>query len=228
MIKAIYFDAIKTIFKPFPSEVGLYQKVIFEITGKQIHEEVLGPILEKAMTETEKLDSVKDNSIQQWGYYPAKVAELIGCDKADCPNVGEKLRYETWGNPNNYRLYDDILQALKMLKENDLYIACVSNEDGWLSKFFDHFEISEYFEFILTSQEVGVEKPNPLIFEKSLERGGFQPSEILFVGDSLPSDYAGSKAVGMNPLLIDREHKIADDSLIKTDDLTKIMDFING
>lgn len=226
MIRAVFLDAIKTIFSPYPSEAGLYKNVIEKITGIVMTEEELAPILAAAMAETELLDSVKTNSIQQWEHYPTKIAELIGCEKTECKEIGDKLRYETWGNPMNYRLYDDVLPTLKSLQEANVFVACVSNEDGWLSNFFDHFEIRKYFRFILTSQEVGYEKPNPIIFQEALDVADIEPVEVLFVGDSVISDYYGSKAVGMKPLLIDREHKNQDDSVVSVDNLEKLLEYV--
>lgn len=226
MIKAVFFDAIKTLFSPYPSEAGLYQAVIKNVTGKELSIEELKDILKFAMDETEKLDAVKGNSIQQWEHYPTKIAELIGCEASECKNVGDKLRYETWGNPNNYRLYDDILGTLELLKKKNIYIACVSNEDGWLSNFFDHFGIKNYFEFILTSAEVGVEKPNPAIFKEAINKTAFMPEEILFVGDSLISDYYGAGPVGMKPVLIDREFLCEDVNITKINDMIDIKEFL--
>ncbi len=226
MIKAVFFDAIKTIFDPQPSEVELHRKVLEKVTGRSIDETELEQIIKQAITETEKLDIVKTNGLQQWEYYPNKVAELIGCEKSECKNVGDQLRFETWGNPDNYKLFDDVLPTLKTLKEHGIYVACVSNEDGWLSKFFDHFGISEYFQFIITSQEIGFEKPDSRVFHAALIKTEFAQNEVLFVGDSEVSDYQGSLSAGMMPLLIDRDHKNHDDNIVKIDNLERVLEYI--
>lgn len=226
MIKAVFLDAIKTIFAPYPTEIELYKQVIRKTTGKMLSDDEVATILTTAMAETERLDAVRGNSIQQWEYYPSKVAELVGCEKSECKAIGDQLRYETWGNPDNYRLYSDIIPTLKLLREKGIYVACVSNEDGWLSNFFDQFEISEYFNFVLTSDEIGVEKPNPKIFLEALSRTDFKPEEVLFVGDSLISDYEGAKAVGMKPLLIDRDRKNKQNDVVSIDNLIRIQDYM--
>lgn len=226
MIKAVFFDAIKTLFDPQPSELGLHKKVLEEILNCEIDEKRLREAIDLAIRETELLEAVKEDSTKQWEVYPSRVAELIGCKKEDCQSVGEKLLYETWGNPNNYKLFDDVLPTLKLLREKGIYIACVSNEDGWLSKFFDQFEIKDYFEFIMTSKEVGYEKPNPKIFEKALAESGFEPEEILFVGDSVTCDYYGSKAMNMKPLLIDRSGENTDDKVVAINNLERVLEYI--
>lgn len=49
---------------------------------------------------------------------------------------------------------------------------------------------------IIISEEVGVMKPHPQIFEHATKLAGVAPHEILYVGDSLSSDVMGSKNAG--------------------------------
>jgi FMN phosphatase YigB (HAD superfamily) len=52
---------------------------------------------------------------------------------------------------------------------------------------------------------IGVEKPDPRIFEIALkEAGGFQPEQALHIGDSLLKDYLPARGLGMHALLLDR------------------------
>ena len=49
----------------------------------------------------------------------------------------------------------------------------------------------------LFSSEVGRRKPDPAIFERALDALGVEPARALFVGDTLATDVAGAKALGM-------------------------------
>ena len=49
----------------------------------------------------------------------------------------------------------------------------------------------------MDSARVGVEKPDPRIFDAALTALGVPPREALFVGDSLPRDMAGARGIGM-------------------------------
>lgn len=57
-------------------------------------------------------------------------------------------------------------------------------------------EIAHCFESIVISEEAGVSKPDPRIFE--LAAGGIDKSSILMVGDSLSSDIAGGIRYGID------------------------------
>jgi putative hydrolase of the HAD superfamily len=47
------------------------------------------------------------------------------------------------------------------------------------------------------SDEIGLRKPRPEIFEKTLAELGVKPSEALHVGDTLASDVVGARGIGM-------------------------------
>ena len=53
--------------------------------------------------------------------------------------------------------------------------------------------------------DVGWRKPSPRIFEHAAARLGIACGQCLFVGDEPEWDVAGSGAVGMRPVLIDRD-----------------------
>ncbi|GLB53314.1 noncanonical pyrimidine nucleotidase, YjjG family protein [Neptunitalea chrysea] len=60
--------------------------------------------------------------------------------------------------------------------------------------------IDHYFECVINSEMVGVKKPNPLIFEYSLEKANTLPQKSLMIGDSLEADILGAKKVGMHTI----------------------------
>ena len=58
--------------------------------------------------------------------------------------------------------------------------------------------ITRYFQAVVISEEVGVAKPDPRIFEPALAKVGVEASEVLFVGDSVTSDMAAARNAGMD------------------------------
>ena len=61
------------------------------------------------------------------------------------------------------------------------------------------------FAFVIFSQDVQVEKPDPKIFQITAERAGCELTQMLHVGDSLTSDVAGAKNVGAPSVWLNRE-----------------------
>ncbi len=229
MIKAVLFDAIDTLFQPWPDKVGTYVRIVELTTGLKVNRETMEAAWNKVLAETEAAARMESERGMEgklaWVGFNANLLRELGYT-GDCAAMGEKLQYESWGNPDNYHLFEDVLPTLKALQTKNIRIGCVSNEDGKLHTFFEKYSIQDYFEIVIASEEVGHEKPSAEIFEIALDKMKLAPHEIVFVGDSLISDYFGSKAVGMKAVLIDREHKVADDSICKIDSLEKIQELL--
>ncbi len=61
------------------------------------------------------------------------------------------------------------------------------------------------FAFVIFSQDVQVEKPDPKIFQITAERAGCDLKEMLHVGDSLKNDVMGAKNVGIHTVWLNRD-----------------------
>lgn len=61
---------------------------------------------------------------------------------------------------------------------------------------------------IITADMVRAYKPHPTLFKKALDVCGYTADEIIHIGDSIASDVNGAKAVGIKPVLLDREGKM--------------------
>lgn len=57
---------------------------------------------------------------------------------------------------------------------------------------------------ITYSQEAGVEKPDPRIFQIALKRTKANSKEALHVGDRYDADVVGARAAGITLVLLDR------------------------
>ncbi|MCI4357219.1 MAG: HAD-IA family hydrolase [Thermoplasmata archaeon] len=55
-------------------------------------------------------------------------------------------------------------------------------------------------DFLLTSEDAGVEKPDPAIFRRALELAGAEAHDAVMVGDNWPADVEGALAAGIRPV----------------------------
>lgn len=72
-------------------------------------------------------------------------------------------------------------------------------------------------DFIATSAEWGVAKPDPAFFEQVIKAAPGDPEEILYVGDHRDNDLVPAKAAGLRAAIIRRGpwgHLWADDPLV--------------
>jgi HAD superfamily hydrolase (TIGR01549 family) len=93
--------------------------------------------------------------------------------------------------------------ALERLKSAGFKLAIVSNADGRVEDDARRFALAPFFDVIIDSQVVGVEKPDPRIFRIALDRLGVGPDEVRYAGDIYSIDMVGAHAAGIDARLVD-------------------------
>ena len=62
--------------------------------------------------------------------------------------------------------------------------------------------VEEYFSYIASAEDSGHLKPSPVPFRVMLDALGFEPHQVLYVGDSESKDIAGAHNAGLRSALI--------------------------
>lgn len=102
--------------------------------------------------------------------------------------------------------YDDTREVIAALRRAGLPVGVVSNI-GWdLRGYFPRHDIK--VDGFALSCELGVEKPDPRLFEHACAEVGADPRETLMVGDTPASDGAAA-ALGMRVHLLPRGGELA-------------------
>jgi len=94
-------------------------------------------------------------------------------------------------------------QVLAELRNLGLTLGVVSNADGRIANILRQCGIEQFFDVVIDSHLVGVEKPDSRIFQLALEQARTQAESTIFVGDIYGIDVLGAKRVGIRPLLLD-------------------------
>ena len=107
--------------------------------------------------------------------------------------------------------------ALQDLQQYDVKLGVISNYDHRLYKVLTEMHLRQYFDFVLPSYVVGVEKPNPEIFHRALEDAGVQSTEAVHFGDNVEKDFIGARNAGMGAILLETKgvnHDFLDDKFV--------------
>ena len=64
-----------------------------------------------------------------------------------------------------------------------------------------------FIDFMVTSEEAGIEKPDPQFFARCNEKIKCLPEEVMFIGDNPEKDYKGSDAAGYYAVLYNPLYK---------------------
>lgn len=77
-----------------------------------------------------------------------------------------------------------------------------------------HCGLDRHVDGLVVSEEVGVSKPAPRIFEVALERAQVTAGEAVMVGDSWRNDVEGARAAGIRAVWFNRDGREAPDATV--------------
>lgn len=99
----------------------------------------------------------------------------------------------------NY-LFDGTFEILEYLKAKyKLHIITNGFEKVQLEKL-KNSKILDYFNVVVTSESVGVKKPNPKVFNYALGLANAKKEQSIMIGDSVEADVLGALNVGMQAI----------------------------
>jgi|SRR3989344_2171515 len=126
------------------------------------------------------------------------------------PDIVLKL-YDSYWNTflKSIKLRDGVLHTLRKLKEMKIKTAIVSDLTTNIQlKKMSKLGIKDYIDVLVTSEEAGNEKPNPVMFLLALNKLNVLPSDAIMVGDNPINDIEGGNAVGLDTVLLYTERSL--------------------
>jgi len=142
---------------------------------------------------------------------------------------GLELNYEDLleDYPHKLSVYPDTVPTLEWLGENGYSLGVVTSGPAYQRLKLKLAGLEEYFDVVVTRDDVNAIKPEPKIFLYALEELGTEPSRAIMVGDSLSQDVYGAKNVGMTAVWINRDgdngYNMADYEIRSLHELRKIL-----
>jgi putative hydrolase of the HAD superfamily len=218
MNEAILFDAAGTLLHVYPSVGGVYAQQAIPY-GVAVEPKVLGNAFRDEWRRRQTLPGnaspFHTSEAEERAWWKALVAAVFDGLRM-MPDFQGRFDayfdalydYFTW--PEAWRLYDDVYPVLTRLETTGIRKAVVSNWDSRLPLLLSRMGLSEQFEFILTSAEVGWRKPDPRIFEEALRRLELAPERVAYVGDSYEDDVVGAGNAGLRAIHLDRKQTSTD------------------
>ncbi len=232
MIKAVFFDFYNTLAYFWPTvqeiqasacrEIGLFVEEEGILRGYAVADELFSrenhdrPLYLRSEEERNRFFS----------HYEQLILRGAGLD------VSAALAESVWRVgatvPKSFALFSDVAPTLAKLKEMGLATGVLSNLHEDLAPLVTELGVAPYLDVLVTSKEVGAEKPDRRMFDAALRKVGVLPREAVHVGDQYVSDVRGAEAVGMNAVLLDRggwHTEITDCPRVTS--LTELVDLLN-
>lgn len=226
-IKAIFFDAGDTLLS-LPGARAILQKYLSE-RDHELEQEEIGRLFdeafrkfyyEKASDGTELCSPESDRLF--WAGLYAYVLNGLGIHEhreEEFIHRWSHELYDVFTAPEPYELFDDVKESLERFKRSGYRLGVVSNFAPTLKSILRHKGILDYFDPVVVSTEVGLEKPNPAIFRLALERAGLEPREVLYVGDHDKNDIWAPNQIGIRAVKIKRYAYMSGDGIVSLREL---------
>lgn len=210
MTKAVFFDWFNTLAFYHPPREGIHaaacRKLGIEVSEERIRRSL--PAADQFFMEENARSPVEKRSpeerAQVYAQYEKRMLSGAGVEVSD--ELALRIMQEASKSFQGlaFALYDDVLPTLELLKQRGLILGLISNIERDMDPVCAELGLAPYLDFMVTSREVGADKPRPPIFLAALEKAKVEASEAIHVGDQYHSDVVGALGVGIRPVLLDR------------------------
>ena len=138
-----------------------------------------------------------------WSAYLRELIRRLGAAESQQSELSARL-IQSFQNIENWsRVMPDTPPFLEWLLAEGYLLGVISNSVGLLEGQLLRLDLARYFQAILDSAIVGIQKPNPGIFKLGLERLAVSAAESVFVGDTYATDIGGAQLAGLTGVLMD-------------------------
>jgi len=133
-------------------------------------------------------------------------ARFLRRDSADVERIIDTRLYGLWDRTAA------VIRPFPRLRETLAALSSAGYSLGVLSDFppgrkLEVLKVARYFSCAVSAEDTGRLKPDPRPFLVLSERLGYEPGEILYVGNSYSKDIKGAKGAGMRTALLEAGRK---------------------
>ena len=122
----------------------------------------------------------------------------------------------------SFNPYPESEAVLRRLQELGIQVFVVSNWDIELVKVLDGLSWTGYFDGVIVSAVLGIEKPEGEIFEEALRVSGVSRDRVVHVGNDPITDIEGASRASLDTVLVDRR------GIVEAPEATFIISDLNG
>ena len=168
-------------------------------------------------------DGQIDKQTVRFGRFPET---LRRCKVDDADVIGKQIGEEyVIRGPKKTHLFPHTHETLQYLSQKyPLHIITNGFKEVQFVKL-GGSDLDKYFDIILCSEEVGVNKPHKKVFQTALEKANVDPANAVMIGDNYEADILGAQKAGMKTIFFDpkkngeQNHSVVIHSLLDLKDI---------
>jgi HAD superfamily hydrolase (TIGR01549 family) len=223
----LMLDAMNTVFLAKGGKYHLYQEFLRTL-GIEVETPRLAEVFARKRAQFESLAKIERREGREvdveemWSKINASIVTEFaqGRISGSAEEIGRRIHNEFQGNPNGFRVHEDMRQFLKIAHGKILIAIASNHQKDYLPKFISSFNLEHLVGRVFTSEELGFEKPDPRFFygiikELSAIMPGLKPDRVLMVGNNPVNDISGAKEAGIkHAVLLDWEKDFNGDKTV--------------
>ena len=102
---------------------------------------------------------------------------------------------------SNCKLFPGVLEFIQILKSKGVITANITDLTAQIQfRKLVYFGLDEFFDYVVTSEEAGADKPDSRPFEVAFEKLKINPKDIWMIGDDPKSDMLGAGKMGLKKI----------------------------
>ena len=128
------------------------------------------------------------------------------------------------------RLYPESQTVLRALWETGLHVGLISDIDNeFIIRELTRLGIIDCFDSVTTSEEAGISKPDPHVFEIALAKADCAGVEAFYIGDNVKRDIQGGRNMGMTTIWYpNNPDESSDEPDYTIGNLKEVIDIVRG
>ncbi|BBE31514.1 noncanonical pyrimidine nucleotidase, YjjG family protein [Tepiditoga spiralis] len=185
------------------------------------------------------IDVYEKNNDILWEMYRKREIEVSKLKLKRFENTLDELNYPYENNlikklNENYinllaeqdKTFDGTHEVLKYLKSK-YEIGIITNGFKEIQfKKLKSANLDNFFKIIITSDSIGIPKPDKKIFDYAAKLSGFNHNEILYIGDDLQTDVISSKKAGFESIWFNYKKKNTSEDVFQIHSLLELLNLL--
>lgn len=193
-VRLISFDAGGTLVYPHPPVGEVYAEALIR-EGLPADSEAIETRFREAfrLAAAEPRGNISDDIEQTFWRKIVRHALGDACPPDHFEDIFTWL-WNEFASSRRWKVIPEAHDTIKLLRARGYRTVILSNADSRFRQVFGELRLSEHFEKLFISAELGIEKPNPEIFRHVETMTGMSGPSILHIGDSALHDGAAIDA----------------------------------
>lgn len=189
MIKAVIFDMYETLITLYESPVYFGTQMAIDAGIEEEKFQAIWRPAEKGRSIGEySFEGLLETILKKYNCYSEeKMREIVG--------KRIKCKEEAFNH-----LHKEIIPMLTALKEKGILIGLISNCFSEEAMVIKKSELYPFFDVACLSYDEGVQKPDPEIFKRCIDRLNVKVDKCLYVGDGGSNELEAAREFGMNAI----------------------------